>query len=768
MEGDNASSGAGQARSTATGSSPTIFVCDPSVEGQRIADVLRAAGYLVADVPLTQLATRAGVQKPAVVLLDTDPPTALEEVGRLRRVVGSGSIDFVYLGAGEGPIRDADEALANQGSAFFLRPVDIAGLVRKLDALTGGPSARPLVRPSTPPPSIPVARAHVAHTREPGRDASRSPSPPPSSDRSSAAPSLPAPGLRTPGPPLPLSVPSLSELVEAPRSLASFGAVSKELELLLAEAELRAEATSTGEIQVPSPEEEIESVLPADVLALLDDPLDPEDDEDAALEVGVRPTGAGATNADGFVVRPTTAGGSRASTTGSGHKGGSTGAGVTPKRPATDAPLRARSQSSVAPAHGGGAGSIAPPFEAFSPPPPVVDVPAARPTTPSGRPASAQTSFAPSAPPAYLVEARGPSASAPVARPPAVSYASVAVNANEVRRYVGDAISRRLSGALCFEHEGALRRIVIRDGDLVTAASSEEGESLVSFLVARGELSREEAAKLAAKIPPYGRHAGAALVAHGLVTQDQLWPSLRAHAEWIATIVLRLPSATAQLEADAPGRLRTEPSVFGATTGPSLFVELVRRAVGAEEALEIIGGVGTRIGDGAQAGLLGECALQPTEIDLLARVRGGTVGDLLARAPDPEIVATLHALAMLGIVELVVAPFGARAAEPVPDAEIAALDEEAVRVRVRARLELVEEGDYFAVLGVPRDATGYEVRRAYLELRKAFEPSRILTPRLRDLAQEVQKIVLVLDEGYEILRDPARRERYRRAIDARP
>jgi hypothetical protein len=32
----------------------------------------------------------------------------------------------------------------------------------------------------------------------------------------------------------------------------------------------------------------------------------------------------------------------------------------------------------------------------------------------------------------------------------------------------------------------------------------------------------------------------------------------------------------------------------------------------------------------------------------------------------------------------------------------------------------------------------------------------------------VRKIIVVLDEAYEILRDAARRERYRRAIEARP
>jgi len=69
---------------------------------------------------------------------------------------------------------------------------------------------------------------------------------------------------------------------------------------------------------------------------------------------------------------------------------------------------------------------------------------------------------------------------------------------------------------------------------------------------------------------------------------------------------------------------------------------------------------------------------------------------------------------------------------------------------------------------VARDATGYEVRRAFLELRRNFEPSRVLTPELVELADDVRKIVDVLEEAYEILQDGARRERYRRAIETAP
>jgi hypothetical protein len=39
---------------------------------------------------------------------------------------------------------------------------------------------------------------------------------------------------------------------------------------------------------------------------------------------------------------------------------------------------------------------------------------------------------------------------------------------------------------------------------------------------------------------------------------------------------------------------------------------------------------------------------------------------------------------------------------------------------------------------------------------------------LADLGTDVKKITSVLDEAYEILKDAARRERYRRAIEDRP
>jgi hypothetical protein len=158
-----------------------------------------------------------------------------------------------------------------------------------------------------------------------------------------------------------------------------------------------------------------------------------------------------------------------------------------------------------------------------------------------------------------------------------------------------------------------------------------------------------------------------------------------------------------------------------------------------------------------------ECALRPEEEQIVRFAAGRSLGEVLAGA-EPELSDVVYGLVSLGVLEALAPAAPAAEAAGVHDP----LDEEAIRQRVRARVALVEDGDYFALLGIPRSATGYEIRRAYLELRRSFEPVRVLTAATADLAADVRLIVEVLDEAYEILREPHRRDRYRRAIEAGP
>ena len=163
---------------TGRGAQPvTVFVSDPSAEAERVAQALRGAGYAVVDVPLSMLVARVAVQRPKVILVDADADGAMDAVARVRELSETDAIDVVFLGKAGAALSGIDDAVAHEGSGFFARPVDVSALLRKIDALTGGPN-RPAPRPTTPPPSF------------------RSSRPPPPS--ASGPPSLPPPSMRSP------------------------------------------------------------------------------------------------------------------------------------------------------------------------------------------------------------------------------------------------------------------------------------------------------------------------------------------------------------------------------------------------------------------------------------------------------------------------------------------------------------------------------------------------------------------------------------------
>ena len=726
----------------------TVFVSDPSVEAERVAQALRGASYQVVDVPLSMLVARVAVQRPRVILIDADSDGALDAVARMRELPDADGIDVLFLARAGGAVSTPEQALAHEGSGFFPRPIDVEAVMKKIEALTGGAQAAPAPRVSSRPPPSQVspssgASLPPASMRQPERISSRPPPPrsvqPVPSQRVSI-PMDPGADARKPSAPL-----------------------SAELEQLLAEAEQRVPVQASPESVPPTPEEEIEAVLPAELLDSLDDPLEDDDDDEqeSAYAPMLRNTGAGSAKTG---AGSGTGVGSSAPGTGPG-----TGAGTSASKIAkTTGAHRAVAESTLTPppvkthggTHSGTTGSISTTGERAEREAPRPE-PLARagsqppPTAYSGSPQLADPEPLPRV------------AQAEVA-PPAAQLAASVLGPGDAPRVVARAIAARTTGSLAFDSGGALRRLLLREGDVVTLASSTEEESLLAFLGVRGELPRETVRRLAGKFPSFGRHAGAALVAHGYLRQDQLWPVLRAHSEWILGRVLLLANGTVVHEPDPPGRLRSEPGVFGGSTGAEVFVEVLRRVVAPAEALERLGGPSSRIGDGEAPALLSECALSARDAAIIADAKSKTVQQLLDAAPEGDIATVVYATSLLGIVEVLRAVGRAAAPEDAASPGVDALDEEAIRARVRARLQLVDEGDYFAVLGVARDATGYEVRRAFLELRRAFEPSRVLTPSVADLADDVRKIVTVLEEAYEILKDGARRERYRRAIDAVP
>jgi hypothetical protein len=92
-----------------------------------------------------------------------------------------------------------------------------------------------------------------------------------------------------------------------------------------------------------------------------------------------------------------------------------------------------------------------------------------------------------------------------------------------------------------------------------------------------------------------------------------------------------------------------------------------------------------------------------------------------------------------------------------------ALDGQNLRVRLLSQYALVEEGDYFEVLGLRRDATGDDVRRARDRLIRELAPES--TGRIaRELGPEIDAIRKVVEEAARVLGNDRLRARYAAAL----
>ena len=91
-------------------------------------------------------------------------------------------------------------------------------------------------------------------------------------------------------------------------------------------------------------------------------------------------------------------------------------------------------------------------------------------------------------------------------------------------------------------------------------------------------------------------------------------------------------------------------------------------------------------------------------------------------------------------------------------------DEAIDRALVLSRHALVEEGDYFQILGVGRDASVQEIRRAHEVLAAELAPEVLHPTVAGELAAQLAEIRLVLAEAVRLMTQDGLRERYRAAL----
>jgi hypothetical protein len=253
---------------------------------------------------------------------------------------------------------------------------------------------------------------------------------------------------------------------------------------------------------------------------------------------------------------------------------------------------------------------------------------------------------------------------------------------------------------------------------------------------------------------------GEILVDFGYLKRRELLPAVRRHVEDIVYSLFQWDRGTYHIALDAtPSSERIRLSRHPA----ALILEGIRRKLDRTSLERLIGSPSTviEVPDRERLGgiiNLGDLAVE--ERSALAAFDASADLSAVARAAGVDVADVLPLAWGLCVLGLATAR---RTDTEVPDESSALVGETDLaidRERVRARWELVSEADYFALLGVRRDATAFEIRRAYQSARRDFATDSFPNDLRRELAQELDDIAHVLDEAFRVLRDDRLRLTY--------
>ncbi|HTJ41835.1 MAG TPA: DUF4388 domain-containing protein [Kofleriaceae bacterium] len=309
----------------------------------------------------------------------------------------------------------------------------------------------------------------------------------------------------------------------------------------------------------------------------------------------------------------------------------------------------------------------------------------------------------------------------------------------------------------------SLEKTIFFDGGRPVFAKSNEGtDRMGQLLVREGKITAEQFASCDAAVRETGRRMGEILVDRGYLKRRELLPAVRRHVEDIVYSTFAWSSGEYRVIAGDGAeseriRLSRDPA--------AMVLEGVRRKLDRATLERLVGPPSTIVEIADRDKLAAAVAAADLAADERAAVAGLDAKSDLAHVArhSGASLDTIYALAW-SLILLGVASAHRSAAEPALDDDAHGMVGEADlaidRERVRARHRLVNDADYFALLGVRRDATRFEIRRAYEAARKDFSSDGFPPELRRELGHELADISQVLDEAFRVLKDDRLRTDY--------
>jgi len=333
----------------------------------------------------------------------------------------------------------------------------------------------------------------------------------------------------------------------------------------------------------------------------------------------------------------------------------------------------------------------------------------------------------------------------------------------DVALLLGRLLQAGVTGRVTLRAPPAEKVLYLDNGRPVFATSNLPHDRMGDLLFREGKITREQYARSREILVESGRRMGEILVDRGYLKRRELLPAVKRHIE---DIVYTLFAFTEGEYSVQPGETATDERIRLSKHPAALLLEGVRRKYD-------MGRLEHRFGSASAV-----CRARDSDrlkpilaVADLSRSERDVIG-LLDGDNSLEAVSETTGVPLLRVYQLAFGLVGLGAAEILhrgdagDDTELSrtpslvgetdlAID----RQRVLAKYALVAESDYFTLLGVRRDASTFEIQRAYESARRDYAEDSFPSEVRQELEPQIGEINELLEEAFHVLQD----ERLRRA-----
>jgi CheY-like chemotaxis protein len=322
---------------------------------------------------------------------------------------------------------------------------------------------------------------------------------------------------------------------------------------------------------------------------------------------------------------------------------------------------------------------------------------------------------------------------------------------------------RRFTGRVSFQLKDAEKEILFDKGRPVFASSNVAHDRMGDQLLREGKITQRQFDSVRSVVSQSGRRMGEVLIEMGWLKRRELLPVVRRHIEDIVYSLFAWDSgryAISEGEYAAAERIRISRHPV------AMILEGVRRKFDGEALEALLGSpesVIEIIDERKLKTVVSVADLSSPERKVIASFDGerslldihrGTSMDLV------EVYQLGYGLVVWGAAQSLRRGDQSQSLVPEEPVVVGETDLAIDRQRVMAKYALVIEADYFSLLGVRRDATSFEIKRAYEAARRDYAGEGF-PPEVRgELSTEIGDINEVLEEAYRVLRDDGLRTSY--------